>query len=49
MFTDVADAAARCVRVATEPVLPRDELRSVYAEGYAQYRRLFDGVEGALA
>jgi xylulokinase len=49
MFRDAADAAARCVRVAAEPVLPRDELRSLYADGYARYRRLFDGVEGALA
>jgi hypothetical protein len=37
------------VRVADEPVLPRPETRELYADGYARYRSLFDGVEGALA
>lgn len=48
-FRDMAEAAARCVRLAPEPVVPRTELAETYAEAYAAYRRLFDGVEGALA
>jgi xylulokinase len=48
-FRDVAEAAARCVRLAPEPVLPRPEFAELYADAYATYRRLFDGVEGALA
>jgi xylulokinase len=48
-FRDVEEAASRCVRLAPEPVLPRPELAELYADAYAAYRRLFDGVEGALA
>jgi xylulokinase len=48
-FRDVAEAAARCVRLAPEPVVPRGELTETYADAYEAYRRLFDGVEGALA
>ena len=36
------------VELAAEPVLPRAEHRGVYDDGYGAYRRLFDGVEGAL-
>lgn len=49
MFADVADAAAHCVELAPEPILPRRETASVYAEGYDRYQRLYDGVEAALA
>jgi xylulokinase len=49
MFRDAADAAARCVHVAADPVRPRPETREIYADGYARYRRLFDGVERALS
>jgi xylulokinase len=48
MFGDAAEAAACCVRTAAQPVLPRPETHEIYADGYARYRRLFDGVEGAL-
>jgi xylulokinase len=47
-FSDLAEAVARCVRLAPEPVLPRAGLAGAYGESYAAYRRLFDGVEGAL-
>jgi xylulokinase len=47
-FADLDEAAARCVRVAPEPVLPRTELAGLYEDSYAAYRRLFDAVEGAL-
>jgi xylulokinase len=48
MFRDHADAAVRCVSVAADVVLPRAHTREIYEDGYARYRRLFDGVEGAL-
>jgi xylulokinase len=48
-FTDLAEAAAATVELAPEPVTPRAGNRGVYDESYASYRRLFDGVEGALA
>lgn len=48
-FRDPSEAAARCVHLRREPVLPRAENRDAYDEGYARYRRLYDGVEGALA
>jgi xylulokinase len=48
MFADLDDAVARTVAVAPEPVSP-DPLRAQrYAECYAGYRRLYDGVEGSL-
>ncbi|MEV6315252.1 FGGY family carbohydrate kinase [Streptomyces sp. NPDC051776] len=49
LFRDVGDAVARTVRLAPEPVLPGSPATEVYAESYARYRALFDGVEGALA
>jgi xylulokinase len=48
-FADVGEAVERCVRVADEPVLPRAEVAEAYDAAYAAYRRLFDGVEEALA
>lgn len=48
-FADVSEAATRCVELAPEPVLPRTETAAVYAAGYDRYRRLYDGVEAALA
>jgi xylulokinase len=48
-FADLDEAAARCVRLAAAPVLPRAEVAGLYGESYAAYRRLFDGVEEALA
>jgi xylulokinase len=48
-FADLDEAAARCVRLTPEPVLPRVDMAGLYEESYAAYRRLFDGVEGALA
>jgi len=48
-FADVGEAVSRCVRLAAEPVLPRPETRETYADGYARYRRLYDGIEEALA
>ena len=48
-FGDLGEAAAASVELAAEPVLPRAEHRGVYDDGYGAYRRLFDGVEGALA
>jgi xylulokinase len=48
-FGDLAEAAGRCVQLAAEPILPRPELAATYEASYGAYRRLFDGVEGALA
>jgi xylulokinase len=48
-FADLPDAAARMVRIADEPVLPRPETRECYEDAYRAYRRLYDGVEHALA
>jgi xylulokinase len=48
-FGDLGDAVAQCVRLAPDPVEPRPELAETYARSYEAYRRLFDGVEGALA
>jgi xylulokinase len=46
LFTDFDDATARAVELAPEPEMPADADR--YAECYAAYRRLYDGVEGSL-
>jgi xylulokinase len=48
-FADFDDAVARGVSLAPEPILPDPERAARYEEGYAAYRRLFDGVEGSLA
>jgi xylulokinase len=47
-FDDLDEAAGQCIRLAPEQILPRTELAGLYDESYAAYRRLFDGVEGAL-
>jgi xylulokinase len=47
-FKDLAEAAAATVELAAEPVTPRPAYRAVYDDSYGAYRRLFDGVEGAL-
>jgi xylulokinase len=49
IFTDMTDAVERTVTLADEPFLPDPVRQSLYDESYARYRRLFDGVEGALA
>jgi xylulokinase len=48
-FADLAEAAERAVELAVEPVLPRAEAAAVYEDAYRSYRRLFDGIEGALS
>jgi xylulokinase len=48
-FGDLSEAAAQIVRLADEAVLPRPETAETYGEAYRDYRRLYDGVEGALA
>src|SRR4051812_28990892 len=48
-FVDLAQAAERAVKLAAEPVLPRAETAAVYEDAYRAYRRLFDGIEGALS
>jgi xylulokinase len=48
-FADLAEAAAASVELAAEPVRPRAEHRDTYDDRYRAYRRLFDGVEDALA
>jgi xylulokinase len=47
-FADLAEAADRAVQLATEPVMPRAATAAVYDDAYRAYRRLFDGIEGAL-
>jgi xylulokinase len=47
-FADLDDAVARGVAIAPEPVLPDPDRAAVYAQGYAAYRRLYDGIEGSL-
>jgi xylulokinase len=48
-FADLDDAASRVVRLADEPVRPSAQTEEIYEEAYRAYRRLFDGVEQALA
>jgi xylulokinase len=48
-FADLPDAAARTVRLADPPVMPRAGTAELYDDAYRAYRRLFDGVERALA
>ena len=47
-FRDLDEAAEASVELAPDPVLPRPQHTDTYAEAYASYRRLFDGVEGSL-
>ena len=46
-FADLDDAVARAVELAPTSVDPDPALRDRYDEAYAQYRGLFDAVEGA--
>jgi xylulokinase len=46
-YADLADAVARTVAVAADPIGPGPDADR-YAERYAAYRRLYDGVERAL-
>jgi xylulokinase len=48
-FRDAADAVARTVTPSDRGHEPDERARAVYEERYAQYRALYDGVEGALA
>jgi len=48
-FRDAADAVARTVRPSADGYQPDERAQAVYEERYAQYRALYDGVEGALA
>jgi xylulokinase len=48
MFADLDDAVARTVQVAAEPVAPDPARAARYAECYAAYQRLYDGIEGTL-
>ena len=48
-FSDIADAVARTVLPSARCHEPDEQARPVYEERYAQYRALYDGVEGALA
>jgi xylulokinase len=48
-FADLNQAAERIVRLADEPVRPREATAEVYEVAYRSYRRLFDGVERALS
>jgi xylulokinase len=47
-FRDLHDAAARAVRIAVEPIVPRPANADMYEEAYGAYRRLFDGMEAVL-
>jgi len=48
-FYDLHEAAEQIVCLADQPVLPRADTAEIYDEAYSGYRRLYDGVEGALA
>jgi len=47
-FTDFDDAVERGVTTAPDPILPDPERAARYEEGYAAYRRLYDGIEGSI-
>jgi xylulokinase len=49
VYADLDEAAALTVRLADAPVFPQEGTAGVYEEAYGAYRRLFDGVEHALA
>jgi xylulokinase len=48
-FSDLDEAVKAAVVTDAEPYLPRPSVGAVYAQAYASYRALFDGVEEALA
>lgn len=47
-FRDLEDAAGQIVGLAPEPITPSADRAGLYGDAYCAYRRLFDGVEGAL-
>jgi xylulokinase len=47
-FCDVTQGVARTVRLAPRSFQPDPASTGIYAERYAQYRALYDGIEGAL-
>jgi xylulokinase len=48
-FEGLGDAVARAAPPAREPVTPDAERARLYDDRYAAYRRLYDGIEDALA
>jgi xylulokinase len=48
VFRDVSDAVARTVTLSPRAYQSDERAAAVYQERYAQYRALYDGVEGAL-
>jgi xylulokinase len=48
-FASAAEAVAQTVTPSARCYRPDEQARAVYQERYAQYRALYDGVEGALA
>lgn len=48
-FASAAEAVAQTVTPSARCYRPDERARAVYQERYAQYRALYDGVEGALA
>jgi xylulokinase len=47
-FGDLEEASGQYVRLADEPIGPRDQAVAVYADAYRAYRALYDGVESSL-
>jgi xylulokinase len=48
MFADFDDAIDRAVALAPEPIAPDPDRAQLYEQRYHEYRRLYDGIEGAL-
>ena len=48
-FAELGDAVRRTVTIAEQPFVADSATASLYDEGYARYRALFDGVEKALS
>lgn len=48
-FDSLGDAVARTAPPAPDAVVPDEDRARLYEDRYAAYRRLYDGVEGALA
>jgi sugar (pentulose or hexulose) kinase len=47
-FSDFDEAVDRAVAIAPEQISPDPARAARYRESYDTYRRLYDGVEGAL-